>query len=206
MTKICKKCKVEKPLGGFYADSRRRDGRRGTCKTCVKSHNANIGEKPSLGDKLKVCTKCKVTKSGECFSRLKTGANGLNPRCKDCINRATRHRHHTLPGLKEKHYIAHRIWAKENPEKMKQYVRDSKRRMAYGLEPAQYETLVQKQQNRCAICDRTMKPSHIDHCHKTGKIRGLLCSSCNTALGLLQDSTDILERARDYVKTGGVLE
>ena len=57
-----------------------------------------------------------------------------------------------------------------------------------------------EQDNRCAICGAMpKKPLFVDHCHVTGKVRGLLCVSCNTALGLLKDSITALEQAIKYL-------
>lgn len=69
----------------------------------------------------------------------------------------------------------------------------------YGLEPGQYNSLVKKQHARCAICEKVMLSPNIDHDHKTGEVRGLLCSNCNTGIGLLGDSTDRLLRAILYL-------
>jgi hypothetical protein len=71
-----------------------------------------------------------------------------------------------------------------------------------------YEILLQKQNNVCAICKEEntatrqgrSKKMAIDHCHKTLKVRGLLCSQCNSALGLFDDSIEILESAIKYLK------
>lgn len=86
--------------------------------------------------------------------------------------------------------------------------RERRRTLArYGLTPAEYDGLVKRQRNRCAIC-RTTKVGgpptrsgywHIDHDHVTGQVRGLLCGKCNTAIGLLQDDPDILAAATRYV-------
>lgn len=83
-----------------------------------------------------------------------------------------------------------------------------KKRFGIGLE--EYQILSETQQNVCAICKqpeksvdhRTKKVRYlaVDHCHTTGKIRGLLCSDCNTALGLLKDSVGNLQSAIEYLK------
>jgi hypothetical protein len=59
-----------------------------------------------------------------------------------------------------------------------------------------------RQQAACAIC-LIRKPQYVDHCHATGKVRGLLCPSCNTALGFFKDSARIVERAKQYLQDGG---
>ena len=70
---------------------------------------------------------------------------------------------------------------------------------------------MQKQNYVCAICfnpeirvhrlTQTVTSLSVDHCHKTGKVRGLLCHSCNTALGLLKDNTDVMRLAINYLET-----
>ena len=75
---------------------------------------------------------------------------------------------------------------------------------AYGIEIEDYKNLLLKQNGRCAICFTDKFSSkqqyfHIDHCHKTGKVRGLLCLQCNAALGYFKDSKENLERAIKYL-------
>jgi hypothetical protein len=74
----------------------------------------------------------------------------------------------------------------------------------YGLTLAAYEELVLWQGARCAICPTAhtdQDPLHVDHCHSTGKVRGLLCGPCNRALGLMKDDTDRLGAAIRYLNS-----
>jgi len=74
---------------------------------------------------------------------------------------------------------------------------------AYGLTLIEYNQMFVKQKNCCAICNKefaSKKGTHIDHCHKTNKVRALLCSSCNTAIGLLKESPENLKSALRYIK------
>ena len=61
-----------------------------------------------------------------------------------------------------------------------------------------FEIMSNLQNNNCAICGEEVK-LHVDHCHKTGKIRGLLCRNCNTSLGKFKDSPEILQNAITYL-------
>ncbi len=78
-------------------------------------------------------------------------------------------------------------------------------RSKYGLEPVQFEYMLRQQGGRCKICG-TDDPGHgnanfsVDHCHTTGKIRGLLCTDCNIALGRLKDNPIFVERALSYLR------
>lgn len=78
----------------------------------------------------------------------------------------------------------------------------------YGITYRDYEAMLAKQNELCAICNGPgfkMCEHHnlllvVDHCHKTGKVRGLLCHNCNRALGLLQDSVASLVAAKGYLE------
>ncbi|WP_458339038.1 endonuclease VII domain-containing protein [Streptomyces sp. 372A] len=69
----------------------------------------------------------------------------------------------------------------------------------YGLSPAEVDELIAAQQGVCCIC-LTAPAEHVDHCHQTGRVRGVLCFSCNAALGQLKDRPDAIRRAAAYVE------
>jgi hypothetical protein len=77
------------------------------------------------------------------------------------------------------------------------------RRGRYGVSQADIDALLGQQEGRCAIC-RTDKPAYngwcVDHDHRTGAVRGLLCHDCNKGLGLFKDSSDSLAGAIKYLK------
>lgn len=78
---------------------------------------------------------------------------------------------------------------------------DWQRLKKYGLDKDSYEVLLQKQKNKCAICTKEfISTPHVDHNHKTGKVRGLLCYPCNSGLGQFEDDIDRLKRAIKYLK------
>lgn len=94
-----------------------------------------------------------------------------------------------------------RKWRKENPGSSRQY----HVKKTYGMTLTDYNILLEQQGGRCMICKRTdpakkgTKNFYIDHDHKTGKVRGLLCHFCNTGLGYFGDSVETLQRAQDYL-------
>ena len=77
---------------------------------------------------------------------------------------------------------------------------DAKIRNRYKLTIEEHEQLIKNAQGKCAICGRVSDKLVIDHCHKTDKIRGLLCFACNTGLGLFQDNTKTLLIAIEYLE------
>jgi len=88
----------------------------------------------------------------------------------------------------------------------KERAKIAKVRHRYGKVAAKlYEVLFAKQYGLCAICGRPggKKSLNLDHCHASLHVRGLLCGSCNRALGLFADSIDRLEKAIQYLRNGG---
>ena len=84
--------------------------------------------------------------------------------------------------------------------------RESERlRRLYGITLAEKIAMYEAQLGECAICNCSIdeRAAHVDHCHDTGVVRGLLCSRCNKALGLLNDDVEIALSAYKYLKTYG---
>jgi len=93
---------------------------------------------------------------------------------------------------------ARREWAKQDSD------RKAHLKHAYGLTLDQYDELFKAQQGACAICHQiTKRLLFVDHDHKTGKARGLLCVNCNNGLGLLGDHVETVQRAANYLKQHG---
>ncbi len=69
----------------------------------------------------------------------------------------------------------------------------------YGISIDEYNAMATKQNNRCAICLKEPKVLYVDHCHKTGVIRGLLCNKCNLGLGRFDDDAELVQRAFKYL-------
>jgi len=89
-------------------------------------------------------------------------------------------------------------------QKNKRAARNRQLLRFFGITIEDYEEMLEEQNGRCSICGKHHteegKALAVDHCHETGKVRGLLCSCCNTAIGLLQDNTDLLRNAIDYLE------
>ncbi|MFJ2258848.1 endonuclease VII domain-containing protein [Streptomyces sp. NPDC087844] len=69
----------------------------------------------------------------------------------------------------------------------------------YGMTEAQRDEMVASQKGLCVICLKA-PAVHVDHCHKTGRVRGVLCFNCISGLGLLRDDPDVMNRAADYLE------
>lgn len=90
-------------------------------------------------------------------------------------------------------------WGKNNPHKRSMY--EAKNR--YGITEDEYKKLYKAQNGKCAICEtpesELKRRLHIDHDHKTGKIRGLLCFLCNAGMGKFKDDPVLLKKAQEYL-------
>jgi hypothetical protein len=86
---------------------------------------------------------------------------------------------------------------------MKSFDPEKHRLKRYGLSLAHYLHLLTQQEERCAICGRHRsefnKDLCIDHDHRTGEVRGLLCDACNKGIGFLQDNPGVVQAAADYL-------
>ena len=96
----------------------------------------------------------------------------------------------------------HKRWeaTEAGQRSIKQRVKRSFLKRAYGLTEEQIQVLRAKQNGLCAICKRAPNRWHIDHNHATNRFRGLLCETCNVGLGMFKDSTDNLKAAIRYLE------
>lgn len=149
---------------------------------------------------VKLCSGCNESKDPSQFVSDKTKKDGLSTRCKEC-----RRRYYN----DNREYFArkHAEWSRKNAEHVRVYLRNYTRQRRYGVSPEQVEQMLASQGGACAIC-RTTEPGghgntwHVDHNHTTGDVRGVLCSTCNTALGQFRDSPEILLAAIRYLLKG----
>jgi hypothetical protein len=137
----------------------------------------------------KQCCKCGDILPIYKFGQRKRNPDGLRSQCKDCeakVNKEIRQR------KLEEDYLGTRLKERRNNLK----------RM-FGMSIEEYDEKLAKQGNVCKICGLKCisgKRLAVDHDHKTGKIRDLLCSNCNGGLGKFQDNPELLLKAADYLK------
>ena len=100
---------------------------------------------------------------------------------------------------KEKYYKSNREWFKANPDRRyKKHVKET-----YGITLEQFNQMLIYQDNKCAICFKVFshrKDRHIDHDHKTGRVRAILCRSCNNGLGMFKDDMMVIKSATAYLE------
>lgn len=133
----------------------------------------------------KACSTCRKTKPLSAYYARGGAEGGLRARCRACVNAAFRDRYSSDPDM-----VAQ--------------IRARKLESRYGISVERYDALLALQGDRCALC-RSDDPGgrwesfHVDHCHETGRVRGLLCHKCNVALGSLGDTVESVVAALEYV-------
>lgn len=96
-------------------------------------------------------------------------------------------------------------WAKNNKDKAAATKRRRDLKKRYGITPEQWDAIFITQGSRCAICktaDAGKRQWHTDHCHTSGKVRGILCMRCNALLGYAKDNVTTLYEAITYLERG----
>ena len=136
---------------------------------------------------MKICKRCKIEKEDSFFNKERKGSEKLQSYCKQCMTEYNRERTKNNPGIgTDRHY-----------------------RRVFGISLEDVKQLLKKQDSKCLLCNKQLSLlkgrgflniAHVDHCHKTGKIRGILCGSCNTSLGKLGDSIEAIEKVLKYLK------
>lgn len=140
----------------------------------------------------KHCPRCSTTKPASEFKRRPSG--GLDSYCIPCERTYNAER-------QRRYFAAH----PEYREKQKHANRKTTLKRGYSMTPEQYAEMLAAQGGKCAIC-RAEQPGSkklnfpVDHCHKTGAVRGLLCDACNRGLGFFRDDADVLRRAAAYLE------
>ena len=145
---------------------------------------------------MKRCANCEQEKDESEFYKT-VGRKYSSSYCKPC----QRKRFKNTP---EKNKTYHQNWKAEHPASYQLY----KLRMMYrkyeGMELETFVEMACAQDNKCAICGGSPEDRHrdklcVDHCHKTGRVRKLLCSTCNNGLGCFKDNEELLMKACNYL-------
>lgn len=96
---------------------------------------------------------------------------------------------------KEKLNLQSKKYYLENRDRLLEMQKSWARKRKYGLSDEEFTSLLSRCEGKCQICGNIFsKTPHVDHCHKTGRVRGLLCKTCNTALGFYEKYKNDFER------------
>jgi hypothetical protein len=130
---------------------------------------------------VKPCSRCGQAKALDQFHKNRGKASGYDSRCKACK------------------------YTSEERESHNQRTRDHKFLVRYGITRTERDRMAADQDGKCAICG-DVELLHVDHCHASGKVRGLICFRCNTLLGNAKDDPDILRAAIAYLEVNNAGE
>lgn len=219
--KICTKCLEVKPVTDFGANKQSPSGLTSYCKPCLaikaremratpegkKRHYEStvrwIDKVSASGvvhsGRVKLCLRCREEKTFDLFPKNRRTKEGIGTYCLVCSADVVRARRQTEEGA-QAHRDSSKRWREANNERHK----DNNARWQYGVEHGTYDTMFTAQNGQCAICKTTepglgTKRFAIDHCHTSGRVRGLLCHRCNQGLGYFKDDAERIHRAIQYL-------
>ena len=189
--KTCPDCGEHKSLEEFPVAAKRSDGRATYCKACMlvrsrasyrkraAAKGKQVREAVATPPDYKRCPDCGEIKPLEAFPRNKNSKNGRATHCKPCHNARSEETRQRLYGGGRHYHLMRR----------------------YGLTEVEVDEMLLDQGDLCALC-REAPAQHVDHDHKTGEVRGILCFNCNGGLGQFRDRVDILLNAVAYLERG----
>lgn len=177
--KPCTACKEIKPFKAFSADARHFDGLQSQCLSCQRAYRQKWYTRNI--DKIRAKDRARIR----------------------CAN------HKASKKAYDQIYRAHpRLVLTARQKLLKKYWPD----LTHIQAEQKYRDLLAKQGDLCALCRRpekskavsgAMKSLSVDHCHTTGRVRGLLCDRCNRGIGLLGDDPERLAKVIEYLQSGG---
>jgi len=171
---------------------------------------------------LRKCSLCKLEHSLDAFTKNKSDPKGRNYECFECRNTENyknqnklkrkiyydKNREnilikHKTPEFKENNRRVEKIRYNKNKKKASESNRKKLLKREYDITTEDYCNLLIQQEYRCKICskhnDELKFNLFVDHDHKTGLVRGLLCPICNTGLGMFKDNPEIIIKAYEYL-------
>ncbi len=191
----------------------------------IKRTSAETATLRKRGEGNKWCYLCYQNKLLTEFHKDKSSTTGRAKNCKKCANEVMVELRSTPTGAETNRKNVAK-WREANPEKQsalneakrekynscEEYSQTYRKRavLKYGISIEEYDRMLEAQGNVCAICKLPERATNkrsgrvhnlaVDHCHDSGKVRGLLCSNCNTAIGLLKENADLFQSAVNYLK------
>ena len=168
-----------------------------------------------------LCVACGISKPLDKFPKTRsktTGKEYRRHRCKACeedrrtiwrranaahIAAVRKRWRDTSPVHKANRKMKHKAWRDKNIDHVRQYRKENALKRFYGLTPEDVKSRVEKQHGVCAACGGPPiddRPLVVDHDHKTGEVREMLCNSCNLTLGVSREDTDRLRRLVAYLE------
>jgi hypothetical protein len=176
--KVCGRCRRGLSLASFARDRNRRDGLQPHCRECVAQYSAAHYRRQREAEGKSVREKTDVP-AGHKLCRA----------CGEIKPHADWHRNSSASdGLSTRCRTCRAVQGRRGHLKRQ-----------YGITEAERDAIISSQGGVCCIC-LAASAVHVDHCHETGRVRGVLCFSCNAALGQFKDRPEAIRRAAAYVE------
>lgn len=211
-TKRCSKCGETRPSSDFYKRKAATDGLNPWCIECYRRWHLDRYKPKITPPAVMVCEWC----GSKYESKQRRSSKYCGPNCKQratwwrthpkepkaCAECGTDITDRRRSAIYCSNACAQRARAvRTGPEARRKWRMTNK----YGITPDDYDRMLSEQNQACAICKATDPGTvhgfwHVDHCHDRGHVRGLLCNTCNLALGLMADDPARLRAAADYIE------
>lgn len=185
--KKCNVCKNDKPLSSFSKRTASKDGLAHTCKSCANEYKKLRFQNNPEYRKSVIDRAAAWNRENDYFAKR--------------YKEDSEYREIVIRRAKQ--------WQKDNSERANETRRRSRKVRLYGITQEHYDAMFAKQKGLCAICNQPQSgisrngspiPLVIDHDHKTGQLRALLCTTCNLALGALKDDPQLAVAAAKYLR------
>ncbi|GAA4354747.1 endonuclease VII domain-containing protein [Angustibacter luteus] len=190
LSKLCRRCTQEKPIASFGNNASRGDGLAEYCRDCFQAINKasyrrrraaagkKVREARDAPDGQRWCPDCEEFRSEDAFPRHRGTVSGFGVYCKLHHNQRGRASKERLHGGSRSYHLIRR----------------------YGITAEDADLMHTRQAGLCPICLRPLgENAHVDHDHATGRVRALLCFTCNAGLGNFSDEVTRLDRAAEYL-------
>jgi Recombination endonuclease VII len=213
MEKTCCRCKETKSVSEFYKCARNANGLHGACKSCLstaakarrpiseETRKQRALEAEALAKGMRACFRCKAIKPLDDFRPYNGRTDKKHSWCKPCCNSWDREYYHKN---KNKFQQKAKLYRKKYPDK----VRNSMLSQTYGISLEDWNSLFVAQGSQCKVCGadtpRGNKFWHTDHNHETGRVRGILCSTCNQTIGFVERNLVSLFSLIEHISEGVV--
>ncbi len=196
-SKRCSTCKEEKPIGCFGKNKARTDGFCDLCKDCRKEYRKTrkVHQKEYRERNKEVIAARRKKHYQENRLSILARKNEYRQKNKSKIKEQYNEYYKKNKGGVLKRKAAYR---KANPDK----ITSIHLKYTYGVTLVEYDEMFESQNGNCAICGlpEINKRLAVDHCHKTGTVRSLLCNRCNTALGMVEENENTLLSMINYIQ------
>jgi hypothetical protein len=214
-TAVCTGCERELSITCFRTDSSKPRGRSTRCKECSRDaaqermkRNERYRQEAISQGHTKACRSCEIDQPISNFNPSATNTGGSSYECLVCFKeRHARWRKTNEDHVRQKSREQMRRMRKAMPkEKRSKYLRRWRLKRKYGLTEAAYDVIMAAQNASCAIClvkfepvKRGWRAPVVDHDHRTGAVRAILCLGCNTGLGYFNENAETMRKAAEYI-------